>query len=84
MCGLFCSRCTLVIQRSCLSRVVTLWNTPISFLGGKEMKSNFMNIKHDVFYLFDIFEKLNLLTFNKINIYVFVGHVFMFYIFILR
>lgn len=47
---------------NCLRRFVSLWNSIVSFLGETELGQKLVNAKSDIFYLSDIFEKLNVLN----------------------
>lgn len=49
---------------NCLRRFVTLWNTIVSFMSDKEDVEKLIEAKADIFYLADIFEKLDLLNKN--------------------
>ncbi|XP_072136178.1 zinc finger BED domain-containing protein 5-like [Mobula birostris] len=47
---------------NCLQRFVTLWDTKVSFMSDKEHGERLVDAKADIFYLADIFQKLNLLN----------------------
>lgn len=46
---------------NCLHRFVALWDSVISFSSETQLGQKFVNAKSDIFYLSDIFEKLNVL-----------------------
>ena len=47
---------------NCLNRFVALWDSVISFFSGTELGQKLVDAKSDIFYLSDIFEKLNVLN----------------------
>ncbi|XP_064111224.1 SCAN domain-containing protein 3-like [Macrobrachium nipponense] len=47
---------------NCLHRFVALWDSVISFLSGIVIGQKLVDAKSDIFYLSDIFEKLNVLN----------------------
>lgn len=49
-------------KRNCLQRFIALWDSIVSFLANTQLGKQLLATKCDVFYLSDIFEKLNLLN----------------------
>ena len=47
---------------TCLNRLITLWDSTLSFLDDSQFTEQLLAAKCDVYYLTDIFEKLNLLN----------------------
>ena len=47
---------------NCLQRFIALWDSIVSFLANTQLGEQLLATKCDVFYLSDIFEKLNLLN----------------------
>ncbi|KFD65059.1 hypothetical protein M514_22776, partial [Trichuris suis] len=47
---------------NCLQRFVALWDTIVAFMPDKEYGEKLIDAKGDIFYLADIFQKLNLLN----------------------
>ena len=50
---------------NCLGRFVILWDSIISFIEDEHVRGKLLHFKHDIFYLSDIFEKLNVFNNNK-------------------
>ena len=46
----------------CLRRFVDLFDTLIEFLGGNSLEEDVLKVNTDIFYLSDIFDKLNLVN----------------------
>lgn len=47
---------------NCLRRFVTLWDSIITFIEDEHLRNKILDFKNDIFYLSDIFDKLNALN----------------------